>query len=81
MKLHHFPEMQQGKEPIIEIDDTDVDTNSWNHCLIGYFLDEKMPYNLLCATARAIWKDNAPTSIKQLGACFFFKFRDEAAKL
>lgn len=81
MKLEHFPNMQQGKDAVVELDDSDVDSNSWDHCLIGYFLDGKMPYNLLCATARSVWKDNAPRSVKQIGACFFFEFRDEASKM
>lgn len=81
MELEHFPDMQTGKEAVAELDESDIDTNSWNHCLIGYFLDGKMPYNLLCATARAVWKENSPTSIKQIGSCFFFVFKDEATKL
>jgi len=35
MKLEHFPEMQRGNEAVVELDESDVDTNSWNHCLIG----------------------------------------------
>lgn len=57
------------------------DVTSWNHCLIGHFADGKMPYALLCATARSAWKENAPLSIKQIGACFFFEFKDDATKL
>lgn len=81
LKLQHFPEMQQGKEAVVDLDESDIDSGSWNHCLIGYFLDGKMPYNLLCATARAVWKENAPISIKQIGSCFFFVFKDEETKM
>jgi len=81
MKLEHFPDMQKGKDAVVELEDSDVDTNSWDHCVIGYFLDGRMPFNLLSATARSVWKDNAPRSIKQVGACFFFEFKDEASKL
>lgn len=81
MRLQHFPELQKGKAAVIDLEDSDVDTNSWDNCLLGYFLDGKMPYNLLCATARSVWKENAPMSIKQIGTCYFFEFRDEACKL
>jgi len=40
-----------------------------------------MPYKLLSATARAVWKEYAPESIKQIGSCFFFEFKDETTKL
>lgn len=40
-----------------------------------------MPYALLRATAHIAWKDCAPVSIKQIGSCFFFEFKDEATKL
>lgn len=73
--------MQQGKEAVVDLDESDIGSNSWNHCLIGYFLDGRMPYNLLCATARAVWKENAPISIKQIGSCFFFVFKDEETKM
>lgn len=29
MKLQHYPEMQQGKEAVIELDESDIDSNSW----------------------------------------------------
>lgn len=81
LKLEHFPEMQNGTEAVVDLQDSDTDTTLWNHCLVGYFLDGKMSFNLLSATARAVWKESAPTSIKQIGSCFFFMFKDETTKL
>lgn len=34
----------------------------------------------LCLTTRKIWKDYGKIQIKQIGACYFFEFRDEDTK-
>jgi hypothetical protein len=81
MKLEHYPELRRGKNAIVELDESHIDDRAWNHCLYGYFLDGRMPFALLRATAHTAWKDCAPVSIKQVGSCFFFEFKDEATKL
>lgn len=65
---------------MVELDETDIDEGSWNHCLIGHFLDGKMELPLLKATARTVWKDDL-LSVKEIGSRFLFEFKDEAAKL
>lgn len=80
MKLDHYPTLQQGKKAVVEIDDADLDTTSWNHCLVGHFLDGKMPYPLLSATAQRVWRDQL-NSVNQIGSKFIFEFKDEASKL
>lgn len=80
MNLCHYPELQQGDEPVVKMDETDLYEGIWSNCLVGYFLDGKMPFPLLSATARSIWKDHGRISIKQIGACYFFEFQDEETK-
>jgi len=81
MKLEHYPELRRGKNAVVELDESHIDDSAWNHCLYGYFLDGRMPFALLRATAHTAWKDCAPISIKQVGSCFFFDFKDEATKM
>lgn len=42
----------------MDIDETDVEEGSWNHCFIGHFLDGKMNFKLLNSMAEKVWKDN-----------------------
>lgn len=81
MQLNFYRELQNGKGAIVELDDTQLDDRNWNHCLVGYFLDGKMPFALLSSTARAVWKDHGQIRIKQFGSCFYFEFQDEATKI
>lgn len=81
MQLNHYPELQKGKSVVVEFDESHIDDRNWNHCLVRYFLDGKMPLALLSSTARAVWKDHGQIRIKQVGSCFFFEFQDEATKL
>lgn len=81
MKLSHFPELQQEECAVVEIEEADVNEKTWSHCLVGHFLDGKMPFPLLSSTARKIWKDHGRINIKQIGACYFFEFQDEETKL
>lgn len=81
MKLDYYPELQQGKNAIVEFDELHLDLNTRNLCLIGHFLDGKMSFPLLGAIAKSAWKENAFVSIKQIGSCFFFEFKDEDTKL
>ncbi|KAI8535189.1 hypothetical protein RHMOL_Rhmol10G0154500 [Rhododendron molle] len=80
MKLDHHPQLQQGKRAVVELVDSDIDEDRWNHCLVGHFLDGKMELPLLKATARTVWKDDL-ISVKEIGSRFLFEFKDEAAKL
>ncbi|KAI8564159.1 hypothetical protein RHMOL_Rhmol03G0160300 [Rhododendron molle] len=80
MKLDYYPLLQKGKCAVVELDESDIDEGSWNHCLIGHFLDGKMEFPLLKATARTVWKDDL-LSVKELGSRFLFEFKDEAAKM
>lgn len=80
MKLSHYPELQQGDDPVVELEDSHINDRSWNNCLIGHFLDGKMAFLLLSSTARKIWKDHGRIKIKQVGACYFFEFQDEGTK-
>lgn len=54
MKLCHYPELQQGNNAVVELEESDLNDKTWNSCLVGYFLDGKMPFPLLCSTARKI---------------------------
>ncbi|XP_058227165.1 uncharacterized protein LOC131335705 isoform X3 [Rhododendron vialii] len=76
MKLEYYPELQKGKRAAVEIEETDLDDRSWNHCLIGYFLDGKMDFTLLNSTARKVWKDKI-NSVKQIDLRFLLEFKDE----
>ena len=58
-----------------------LDDGVGKHCLVGHFLDGKMPLPLLIATACAVWKDFGRFTVIQLGACFLFEFDDEESKL
>lgn len=75
MKLCHFPDLQQDGSATIELEEAELNDKSWSHCLVGYFLDGKMPFPLLSSTARKIWKDHGKINIKQVGACFFFEIQ------
>lgn len=81
MKLVHYPDIHKGKEAHVEFDESQLDDGVGKHCLIGHFLDGKMPLPLLSATARAVWKDHGKFTVKQLGSCFLFEFEDEVSKL
>lgn len=80
MKLKHYPELQQDLDAPVELDEYHLDDKNWGLCLIGYFLDGRMDFPLLCSTARRVWKDCGPIKIRQFGACFFFEFQDEDSK-
>lgn len=80
MKLEYYPKLQKGKCAAVEIEETDLDDRSWNHCFIGYFLDGKMDFTLLNSTARMVWKDKI-NSVKQIDLQFLLEFKDEATKL
>lgn len=81
MQLNHYPELKNGKCAVVELEDSHLDDRNWNCCLVGYFLDGKMPFALLSSTARAVWKNHGQFHIKQVGSCFFFEFQDEATKI
>lgn len=81
MKLVHYPDIKKGKEAHVEFDDSQLDDGVGKHCLIGHFLDGKMPLPLLSATARAVWKEHGKFTVKQLGSCYLFEFEDEASKM
>lgn len=81
VRLEHYPELQKGKEAHISFDESQLEDSMGKHCLVGHFLDGKMPLPLLSATARTVWKDHGNFSIKQLGSCYLFEFEDEISKL
>lgn len=45
MKLCHYPELEQGDDAVVEIEETDLNDKAWGCCLIGYFLDGKMAFS------------------------------------
>lgn len=81
MKLEHYPEFQKGKDAHVQFDESRLDDGVGKHCLVGQFLDGKMPFPLLSATAHVVLKDFGRFTVKQLGACFLFEFDDEESKL
>lgn len=82
MKLEHHPELQQGNNAILEIDEDLVDNGKWTNCLVGYFLDGRMNFNLLRSTAHKVWDSMGLVSvIPDVSGFTFFEFRDEEAKL
>lgn len=81
LKLHHYPDLQVGKDAYIEFDESQLDDGVWNHSLIGHFLDGKMPLPLLRSTALSVWKDHGTFTVKQVGSCYLFEFQDEESKL
>lgn len=82
MKLDHHPELQQGNNAILEIDEDLVDNGKWTNCLVGYFLDGRMNFNLLRSTAHKVWDSMGLVSvIPDVSGFTFFEFRDEEAKL
>lgn len=42
MKLEYFPDLQRGKEALVEIDLELTDVGKWNKYLVGHFLDGQM---------------------------------------
>ncbi|KAL6997430.1 hypothetical protein U1Q18_007556, partial [Sarracenia purpurea var. burkii] len=47
----------EPKDPgLIVIDDYMVEQQSWETCLVGYFLDANLPFGLVRATAMTLWK-------------------------
>lgn len=81
MKLDHYLELRKGKRAIVEIGKENLDERSWGHCLVGNFLDGKMPLALLSSTAHNVWDNHGVNSVKQIGSRFIFEFKDEASKI
>lgn len=65
----------------MEIDETDLDDGSWNHCLVGHFLYGKMAFPLLSSTAKYVWGKKGLKIVRQLDSRFIFEFEDEDSKL
>ncbi|KAG5552983.1 hypothetical protein RHGRI_010968 [Rhododendron griersonianum] len=81
MKLEYFPDLQKGKEAIVEIDVELTDAGNWNRYLVGHFLDGNMAYPLLVSTARYQWKELFVAVKSDVSGFYLFEFKDEQAKL
>lgn len=81
MKLDYFPDLQRGKEALVEIDLELTEVGKWNRYLVGHFLDGKMAYPLLVSTARNQWKDLFVAVKSDVAGFYLFEFRDEQAKI
>lgn len=81
MKLEYFPDLQKGKEAVIEIDVELTEVGMWSRYLIGHFLDGKMAYPLLVSTARYQWKDLFVAVKPDVSGFYLFEFKDEQAKM
>ncbi|KAG5513035.1 hypothetical protein RHGRI_038542 [Rhododendron griersonianum] len=81
MKLEYFPDLQKGKEAIVEIDVELTDAGNWNRYLVGHFLDGNMAYPLLVSTARYQWKELFVAVKSDVSGFYLFEFKDEQSKL
>lgn len=81
MQLDFYPELQQGINAVVEIDEADLDDGSWNHCLVGHFLDGKMAFPLLSSTTKYVWGKKGLKIVRLLDSIFIFEFEDEDSKL
>jgi hypothetical protein len=81
MKLEYFPDLHRGKDASVVIDEELTEVDSWDRYLIGYFLDGKMPFPLLLATAKNNWKDRLVSVKLDASGLIIFQFTDEQAKL
>ncbi|KAG5553054.1 hypothetical protein RHGRI_011046 [Rhododendron griersonianum] len=81
MKLDHFPDLQRGKEALVEIDLELTDVGMWNKYLVGHFLDGQMAYPLIVATARNQWKEHFVAVKPDVAGFYLFKFKDEQSKM
>ncbi|KAM2473942.1 hypothetical protein PS1_006716 [Malus domestica] len=52
----------------------------WRHCLVGYFIDKKLPFSAVCILAKKLWANKGLVDVlaKDSGF-FFFKFRDDSS--
>ncbi|KAG5531833.1 hypothetical protein RHGRI_026448 [Rhododendron griersonianum] len=80
MELDYFPDLQKGKEALVEIDLELTEVGKWNRYLVGHFLDGKMPYALLFSTARNQWKELFVAVKTDVAGFYLFEFKDEQAK-
>ncbi|KAG5557728.1 hypothetical protein RHGRI_007846 [Rhododendron griersonianum] len=80
MELDYFPDLQKGKEALVEIDLELTEVGKWNRYLVGHFLDGKMPYALLFSTARNQWKELFVVVKPDVAGFYLFEFKDEQAK-
>ncbi|XP_058211571.1 uncharacterized protein LOC131323743 [Rhododendron vialii] len=81
MKLEYFPDLQRGKEALVEIDIESIDVGKWNKYLVGHFLDGQMAYPLIVSTARNQWKDLFVAVKPDVAGFYLFEFKDEQAKM
>ncbi|KAG5553260.1 hypothetical protein RHGRI_011203 [Rhododendron griersonianum] len=81
MKLDYFPDLQRGKEALVEIDLELTEVGKWNRYFVGHFLDGKMAYPLLLSTARNQWKDLFVAVKSDVARFYMFEFRDEQTKI
>ncbi|KAG5523680.1 hypothetical protein RHGRI_030607 [Rhododendron griersonianum] len=81
MKLDHFPDLQRGKEALVEIDLELTDVGKWNKYLVGHFLDGQMAYPLIVATARNQWKEHFVAVKPDVAGFYLFEFKDEQSKM
>lgn len=78
MKLEHFPELQQEKKAVVKLDAAHLDEITWRNCLVGYFLDGRMDFPLVHATAFKVWKEFGLISAKtNKSGLFYFQFKDQ----
>lgn len=75
MKLDYFPDLQRGKEAMVEIDIELTEIGKWNRYLVGHFLDGRMAYPLLVSTARNQWKDLFVAVKPNVAEFFLFEFK------
>ncbi|KAL6961644.1 hypothetical protein U1Q18_051167, partial [Sarracenia purpurea var. burkii] len=54
VKLEYFAPVGSG---VIDIDNDMVDGQSWDSCLVGYFLDNSLAFGLVRATAMTLWRN------------------------
>ncbi|KAI8547520.1 hypothetical protein RHMOL_Rhmol07G0202200 [Rhododendron molle] len=80
MKLEYCPDIQKGKEALVEIDVELIEVGKWNRYVVCLFLDGKMAYPLV-STARNQWKDLFVVAKPNVSGFYLFEFKDEQAKL
>lgn len=85
MKMSFYPELRQGKSAVVKLDASHIDEDSWNHCLVGYFLEGKMDFPLVNSTAHKLWGKKTKFGLESVridvSGFIYFEFQDEESKM
>lgn len=78
IKLKYIPPLPSENPNVVELPPRSGDLGRWETCLVGYFLDKKLPYNYVKNSVSNQWKNMGLNDVSANGEGFMFFFFDNA---